>query len=246
MSAPAAHPPGCHTTGRWTGARVRFGAPLAARLVRDAAQLGLGALDAEMCLAALEDAGRRAFGAAEGVVRLEAERPEGAAEGVRLAASTRPLGPEPEAWSAVLSPAAHEGPGPWAGTKRSAWACVERARAAARAAGTDEALLLDAEGRLVEGARASLVVVRSDGVAVAPPLARGGVRSVARAIALAGCPAIAEADVGLAELRAAREIVALNAVRGARPVVRLDGRPVGDGRPGPVAARLRTVLDGAE
>jgi len=40
-------------------------------------------------------------------------------------------------------------------------------------------------------------------------------------------------------------IVALNAVRGARPIVRLDGRPVGAGAPGPLAGSLQTVLDAA-
>ena len=44
------------------------------------------------------------------------------------------------------------------------------------------------------------------------------------------------------ELRSAREIVVANAVRGARPVVRLDGRAVGDGRPCPWARRLDAAL----
>jgi branched-chain amino acid aminotransferase len=210
--------------------------------VRDAAQLGLGPLQAEACLAALERAGRAAFGAGPGVVRLEARPGRGRA---LLVASTRPLGPEPACWAAVLAPEPHEGPGPLAGAKRAGWPCVERARAAAAAAGADEALLLDAAGRLVEGARSCLVVVRADGVAAAPPLARGGVRGVARAIALAAAPEVREADVALADLRAAREIVALNAVRGARPIVRLGGVAVGAGTPGPLAARLRTVLDAA-
>ena len=44
------------------------------------------------------------------------------------------------------------------------------------------------------------------------------------------------------ELRGAREIVVANAVRGARAVVRLDGAPVGDGRPGAWARRLDSAL----
>jgi len=212
--------------------------------VRDAAQLGLGALDTSACLAALEAAGRAAFGGAPGVVRLEAHAGDGG--GARLVAATRPLGSDPEHWSAVVARVPHEGPGPWAGAKRAEWPCVARARETAAAAGADEALLLDAAGRLVEGARASLVVVRADGSAVAPPLARGGVRSVAREIALAALQEICEADVPAAELRRAREVVALNAVRGARPIVRLDGAAVGAGTPGPLAARLRAALDAAD
>jgi branched-subunit amino acid aminotransferase/4-amino-4-deoxychorismate lyase len=110
--------------------------------------------------------------------------------------------------------------------------------------GVDEALLFDAAGYLVEGGRSSHVVVRADGSAVAPPLARGRVRSVALEIALEA-RALAEGDVTLEELRRARELVALNAVRGARPILRLDGRPVGAGAAGPVARALETVLDAA-
>jgi branched-subunit amino acid aminotransferase/4-amino-4-deoxychorismate lyase len=221
---------------------VRHGARVAARLVRDAAQLGLGALDAALCLAALEDAARAELGAAQGVVRLEARR--GAGGAAELVPGVRALGPDPALWSAVVAPGPHEGPGPFQGAKRSGWPCVERARAAAAAAGVDEALLFDAAGYLVEGGRSSLVVVRADGSAVAPPLARGRVRSVALEIALEA-RALAEGDVTLEELRRARELVALNAVRGARPIVRLDGRPVGAGAAGPLARTLETVLDAA-
>ena len=223
---------------------MRHGARLAARLVRDAAQLGLGALDPDACIAALERAGQQAFGSAEGVVRLEARRGEGGEP--RLVVQTRPLGPEPDAWSAIVARAVHEGAGPFPGAKRSPWRCIEQARAEIAEARVDEALLFDSAGRLVEGGRASVVVVRADGRALTPPLARGGVRSVAREIALAAHADLVEADVALDELRTARELVALNAVRGARPIVRLDGRPVGAGTSGPLAAALRSLLDAAE
>lgn len=173
-------------------------------------------------------------------MRLEARR--GVGGSAELVPGARALGPESPLWSAVVAPEPHEGPGPFSGAKRSGWPCVERARAAAAAAGVDEALLLDGTGHLVEGARSSLVVVRADGVIAVPPLARGRVRSVALEVALDAL-AIAEGDVTLDELRRARELVALNAVRGARPIVRLDGRPVGAGVAGSLAGLLRTVLD---
>jgi branched-subunit amino acid aminotransferase/4-amino-4-deoxychorismate lyase len=44
-------------------------------------------------------------------------------------------------------------------------------------------------------------------------------------------------------LAQAAEIIALNAVRDARPITLLDGHPVGDGQAGPWAARLRAVLE---
>ena len=35
----------------------------------------------------------------------------------------------------------------------------------------------------------------------------------------------------------------MNAVRGALPITRLEGRPVGDGKPGPWARRLAAALE---
>ena len=51
-----------------------------------------------------------------------------------------------------------------------------------------------------------------------------------------------EQDVSRETLHAARELVAVNAVRGARPITELDGRPVGNGRPGPLARQLALTL----
>jgi branched-subunit amino acid aminotransferase/4-amino-4-deoxychorismate lyase len=219
---------------------VRFGERVAERLVRDAARLGLGALERAAVLAALGELGAAAFGGGEGVVRIQASR--GADGALRLVGTPRPLGAEPAAWSAVLSSVVHEGPGPFAGAKLSGHPRLAFARAEATAAGCEEALLLDAEGRLVEGARTALAVVLEDGGVALPPLARGGVRSVARDVVCAALPDLVERDVTRGALARARELVALNAVRGAVPVVRLGGTPVGSGAPGPLAARLRDVL----
>jgi branched-subunit amino acid aminotransferase/4-amino-4-deoxychorismate lyase len=235
---------GCYTTTRWQGGRARFAARHAARLVRDAAALGLGALEPAAPLAAFEELGHAAFGGEEGVLRLQVSR---SADGTtRLVGVARPTGAEPAAWTAIVAPFAHEGPGPWGGAKHTGHPRVALARAAARAADCDEALLFDAAGRLVEGARTSLVVVRGDGRLVAPPLARGGVRSVAREIVSQAEGELAETDLLLPDLLLAREIVALNAVRGAAAVVRLAGRQVGDGAPGRHAVRLREVIARAE
>jgi branched-subunit amino acid aminotransferase/4-amino-4-deoxychorismate lyase len=112
----------------------------------------------------------------------------------------------------------------------------------AREAGADEALLLDASGWLVEGARSAIIVVSARGEARTPPLARGAVAGVARAIALERVSGLAERDIERSELGAAAEIVAVNAVRGALPITRLDGRAVGDGLPGPWSRRLAAAL----
>ena len=209
------------------------------RLRRDAGALGLTEPDPSLCERALVELARAAFGAGDGIVRLEWR-------GARLVGRPRPLGEERETWSAVLARAVHPGPGVGAGVKRIHLPHVARARDEARAAGADEAILLDAEGRIVEGARTNLVIVLAGGAVVTPPLARGAVAGLARQIVLEDVAEVCEADLVRDEIFAAREVVATNGVRGARPVVSIDGRPVGDGRPGPLARRLAALLEAAE
>jgi branched-subunit amino acid aminotransferase/4-amino-4-deoxychorismate lyase len=223
--------------------RVWLLARHAERLARDARIARLGELEPEACRSTFATAARAHFPDREGVLRLEAHPGAGAP---RLLATSRALGPEPERWRARSAPETHPGPGAAPGVKwldDPFWAPI---RAATRAAGADEALVFDAAGRLVEGARTSLVVVLADGRACTPPLARGGVAGVARAVALAALPELAEADVPRSALAGAREIVALNAVRGARPVTWLDGAAVGAGLPGPWAERLARALSACD
>jgi len=68
---------------------------------------------------------------------------------------------------------------------------------------------------------------------------------VARAICL---PAVGarERAAQEPEWRAAREIVAVNAVRGAAAITAVDGVPVGDGAPGPLAHALAAAMAEAE
>jgi D-alanine transaminase len=94
----------------------------------------------------------------------------------------------------------------------------------------------------VEGARSNILVVPASGAPATPPVSAGGVAGVARSVVLERVPEIVERHIPEAELRSAREIIALNAVRGARPIVRLDGTPVGDGQPGPWLAKLHAAL----
>lgn len=222
---------------------MRFEARHLARLARDAAALGLGAVDAALARRALHELGHAVFGAGEGVVRLEARRSSDG--GVSLAATTRSLGADPGVWRAITAPLVHEGgPAPH-GAKLALRPLYTRAAEQAAGGGADEALLLDAQGRLVEGARSNLVAVGVDGVAAVPPAERGAVAGVALEACLVLAPpgTLVRRDVPREDLPRLRELVALNAVRGAVPIVALDGHPVGDGAPGPLASRLAAILD---
>ena len=109
-------------------------------------------------------------------------------------------------------------------------------------AGAAETILLR-EGMLTE-ASASTVYVVTGGQLRAPPnshrilpgTTRGAVEELAARL---GMPCHAEPVTELA-LRTAEEIWISSATREVLPVTRLDGRPVGDGRPGP---RWRQVYD---
>jgi len=232
---------GAYTSARVDAGRARFAARHARRLARDARALRIGELDPAQVLRALDELGRAAFGDGSGVVRLQASRD--AAGNLHLVGVPRALGADRDAWSAVVvrlpGPA---GPVAAAGAKLTSRLAQALASDAARDADADEALLVDAAGRLVEGARTNAIVVDAAGRLSTPPLELGAVAGIAREVLLERVPELALRVVLEPELRHAREIVVANAVRGARAVVRLDGAPVGDGRPGPWARRLDAAL----
>lgn len=235
-------PTGCYTTARVVRGKVRHLERHVARLARDARVLGFGVPGAEWLRRALIEHAGRSFPDDDGVIRLEL-RSAGDGEPPRLVATARGLGAEPASWRAVVAKTPHPGSSAWSACKTTERSCYDRAQGEARVAGVDEVLLADAGGQLVEGARTNLFVVGADGVLRTPPLARGAQAGIARTILLERVAELAEADVAVAELAAARELVVGNAVRGARPVLSVDGRPIGDGRPGPWSARLDAALD---
>jgi branched-subunit amino acid aminotransferase/4-amino-4-deoxychorismate lyase len=232
---------GAYTSARVDAGRARFAARHASRLASAARALGIGELDPARVLRAFEELGRAAFGEGSGVVRLQASRD---ARGVlHLVGVPRALGEDRAAWCAVIVRLpGPSGPAAAAGAKVSSRLSIALASDASRDAGADEALLVDAAGRLIEGTRTNAIVVDPTGCLSTPPLALGAVAGIAREVLLERVPELVERIVLEPELRHAREIVAVNAVRGARAVVRLDGAPVADGRAGPWAQRLDEAL----
>jgi branched-subunit amino acid aminotransferase/4-amino-4-deoxychorismate lyase len=218
---------GCYTSARWCGGGILHAARHAQRLVRDAGLLGLTPPDPQLCLAAMLELGQAAFRSAAGVVRLQASVDARGRQ--HLAGVPRPLGEERAVWRALKAPFAHPGPSPWSRAKASGQLHLAFARRAARSAGVEEALLFDLSARLVEGSRTSLFVVCESGRLLTPPLERGGVAGIAREIVLARVAAAEEADISADQLARCRELIAVNAVRGARSVVSLDATPTGVG-----------------
>jgi branched-subunit amino acid aminotransferase/4-amino-4-deoxychorismate lyase len=118
--------------------------------------------------------------------------------------------------------------------KTLSYAGYRWAQRTADSAGADHALLLDADGRMGEAAYASVVVVthRMRSVLTAP--VRGILPGVGREMFLEMTPATEVRAAERSEWEAASEVLVVNALRGVASIVRIDGRPVGDGKPGPL------------
>lgn len=211
----------------------------AQRLVRDALTLKLGHLDFDACLRALDELAAITRDGSTTILRVAVQRD---GEALRLVGSHRAWGDDPPVWRAAIAPMRHPGASPTSRVKSTDRGLYLDALTAVQPSGANDALLLDRDGFLVEGARTNLVVVRADGALLTPPLTRGGVAGVAREVLVDAVPALREADIAKAELADARELIAINAVRGARPITHLDGAAIGDARPGPWSARLAAAL----
>ena len=111
----------------------------------------------------------------------------------------------------------------------------------AQAAGALEPILLNEAGEVAEGASANVFIVRGGGV-LTPPLDAGILPGVTRALVLEIGRSLGldmrEETVRVDDLRGADEAFITSTLKEAVPVRAVDGRPVGQGRPGPVTLRL--------
>ena len=119
------------------------------------------------------------------------------------------------------------------------------AKTAAREEGAFEAWLIDRDGYVTEGSSTTAWIVDGEGRLVTRDLSNAilpGVtrRVILRAAAEAQMPVV-ERKFTLAEALSAREAFITAATLGATPVVRIDGKPVGEGKPGPVGRRIQEL-----
>lgn len=116
------------------------------------------------------------------------------------------------------------------------------AKEAAREAGTDDAWLVDG-GMVTEGTSANAHIIDSRGVLVSHPVDHGVLPGISRLSVLPLAQdmglAIEERAFSVEELFAAREAFVTSATTVVMPVVEVDGRKIGDGRPGALTAELR-------
>jgi D-alanine transaminase len=117
------------------------------------------------------------------------------------------------------------------------------AKQAAREQGAREAWLVDAQGRVTEGASSNAWIVNRDGKLITHPLGHdilpGITRSVVIDVIKAQGLSFEERIFTVEEAYAAREAFITSASQIVLPVVSIDGRPVGNGAPGLIASALR-------
>jgi D-alanine transaminase len=117
------------------------------------------------------------------------------------------------------------------------------ARQAAIERGARDAWFVDKDGNVTEAASANAWIVTAAGTIVTRPAGRAILRGITRTVVLEAIKAqglaVEERAFTLEEVYAAREAFVTAASQIVLPVVRIDGRLIGDGKPGPVATALR-------
>lgn len=115
----------------------------------------------------------------------------------------------------------------------------------AKASGAQEALIVDGRGEVLEGATSNVFVAK-DGRLATPPVEAGILAGITRAHVL---QAAAAAGIGVDERRLrpeglyeADEVFVTSSIRELLPVVRVDGRAIGAGVPGPIARSLHRAF----
>src|ERR1700722_13031345 len=117
------------------------------------------------------------------------------------------------------------------------------AKQAAREQGAREAWFVDAQGFVTEVSSSNAWIVTQDRKLVTRPADHAILRGISRTVLLdvigAQGLALDERPFRVAEAMAAQEAFVTSASQIVLPVVKIDGRPVGTGAPGPITAALR-------
>jgi len=158
----------------------------------------------------------------------------------------RPLAlPPPELYASgchvVSVPSAHAPETPLRRIKSLNYLDKVLAQRAASHKGAHEAILVDPDGCVIEGAMRNIFAV-FDGELITPPLARGFLPGITRAavleIAEADSIPQAERDLPLTQLYAADEAFLTSSLAEILPVASTDGNPMAGCIPGPVTSTL--------
>jgi D-alanine transaminase len=117
------------------------------------------------------------------------------------------------------------------------------AKQAAREQGAREAWFVDRDGRVTEGSSSNAWIVTRDGKIVTRHADHAILKGITRTVVLDVMAAqgleLEERPFTVDEALSAREAFLTSASQIVTPVVRIDGRPIGNGAPGLIASALR-------
>jgi D-alanine transaminase len=117
------------------------------------------------------------------------------------------------------------------------------AKQTAREKGAREAWFVDEQGLVTEGSSSNAWIVTRDGKVITRPADHSILKGITRAVVLNVMKAqgleLEERPFSVEEAYQAREAFLTSASQLVLPVVRIDGRPVGNGAPGLIASALR-------
>jgi len=154
-----------------------------------------------------------------------------------------PLRPEKYelGFKAVLSSVRRNSQSPLSRLKSTCYLDNVLARMEAKAAGADEAILLNERGFLAEGSTSNIFLV-NEGMLATPSLQSGVLAGITREAVLEIAQALniraEEREVELRELMEADEAFITNSILEIVPVTWFDGKPIGTGKPGQLTNNL--------
>src|SRR6266404_2320795 len=115
------------------------------------------------------------------------------------------------------------------------------ARIEANLAGADEALMLNDAGNVAECTADNIFIIKR-GQIFTPPITAGALRGITRSvvfeIAAEFGMKVMEADITRHDVFIADECFLTGTAAEVIPVIKADGRPIGNGKPGPISARM--------
>jgi branched-chain amino acid aminotransferase len=135
---------------------------------------------------------------------------------------------------------------PVAGIKTTSRAELVYARLEAERAGADDAMFLTTDGRVTEATAANLLLIRGS-TCTTPRLGTGILAGTTRAWLVAHGDAVGlrmdQHDIALTDVFEADELAVCSSVGGIIPVISVDGRKIGKGRPGPRTIAMRAARE---
>ena len=135
---------------------------------------------------------------------------------------------------------------PIAAIKSTSRAELVFARLEAERAGADDAIFLTTDGRITEATTSNVLLIRGD-VCATPRLGTAILAGTTRAWLVGHGDAVGlgmvEQDLTLDDLLEADEAALCSAIAGIVPFVSLDGRPIGNGVPGPRTMAMREARE---